>query len=202
LVKGGSAGLQAAKNAISQQTEKQIANHAMKSAGQELTTEVTQSAAQQSEKQLTQQSIKESERQLTSPSKGLSLKKIKAKHDAAADKLASELNKLGNKARHAGNETIKDVSGKSIKGTRGTATTRKPDVVVETDAGDLYTGIEVKTSADPATVKKATDQLANEASFEGSGRMNGKQWTVGQGTGVVYVPYGELQIMPANLMKN
>ncbi|MCX5954232.1 MAG: toxin [Cyanobacteria bacterium] len=130
------------------------------------------------------------------------LKKITEKHNATADRLSSELNKLGTKSRHAGNETIKSADGKSVRGTEGTATTRKPDVVAETNNGASNTGIEVKTSEAPGTVAKAVDQLANEASFEGKGFFDGKPWTTGEGSGVVYTPYGELQIFSANTWKN
>ena len=79
---------------------------------------------------------------------------------------------------------------------------RKPDVVAETDVGTKNTGIEVKTSDAPATVRKANDQLANEASFEGKGFFDEKPWTIGIGSGVVYTPHGLLHILPANLSKN
>jgi RHS repeat-associated protein len=123
-------------------------------------------------------------------SKGELLKKITKIHNEAADRLASELQKTGVKAQHVGNQTIKDASGKSIKGTEGTATWRKPDVVTETDIGAKHTGIEVKMSQSAATVQKATDQLANEASFEGKGFFDEKPWTIGEGSGVVYLGPG------------
>jgi len=134
--------------------------------------------------------------------KGQILKAITKKHNDAADKLASELQELGVDAEHSGNKTIKGANGKSIKGTEGTATTRKPDVVAPTDSGAQNTGIEVKTSESPATVQKAADQLANEKSFEGKGFFDDKPWTVGEGTGVVYTPHGILNILKANKSKN
>lgn len=135
-------------------------------------------------------------------SKGQILKEITKKHNDAADKLASELQKTGSDATHSGGKTIKGANGKSIKGTEGTATTRKPDVVADTDAGTKKTGIEVKTSDSPDTVQKAADQLANEASFEGKGFFDEKPWTIGEGSGVAYVRYGILSVFKADTSKN
>jgi len=146
---------------------------------------------------------------LTSPkrtgellTRGQILQGITKKHNDTADRLAAELRKLGVEARHSGNETIKDASGRSIRGTRGTATTRKPDVIAETDVGTAKTGIEIKTSERERTVHTATDQLANEASFEGSGFIDGKRWTTGEGSGVAFTPYGWLHVLSANASKN
>ena len=130
------------------------------------------------------------------------MKETTALHNGAEAKLVKELKKLGHDAERGGNRTIKDANGKSVKGTEGTATTRKPDVVTDTDAGAQKTGVEIKTSDAPGTVQKAADQLANEASFEGKGFWDDKPWTVGDGSGVAYTPYGLLNILPANLSKN
>src|SRR5262249_16673539 len=129
------------------------------------------------------------------------MKETTKKHNDAADKLASELEKLGVEAEHAGNKTIKGANGKSVKGTQGTATTRKPDVGTDTDAGTKKTGIEIKTSDSEGTRQKAGDQLANEASFEGKGFWEGKPWTIGEGSGVAYPLAGILDVYPANLSK-
>jgi hypothetical protein len=123
-------------------------------------------------------------------------------HDAAAEKLAAELRKLGHEAEYAGGQTIKDATGKTIKGTEGTATSRKPDVVVNTDEGTANTGIEVKASDNPRTLRKGADQIANERSFEGDGYWNGTRWTAGEGPGVVSAPDGPLDILPANTSRN
>ncbi len=139
---------------------------------------------------------------VASKTKGRLLKEITKKHNDTVDRLVSELKKLGAQARSAGNETIKDASGRSIKGTSGTATWRKPDIAAETDSGAQMTGIEIKTSEAPATVQKGANQLSNERSFEGKGFFDDLPWTIGEGSGIVYCPYGPFNILPADRSRN
>ena len=228
LVKGGSATVQAVRGAVTRQVEQQAVGSASKGVSElskGVSKDVVSEAAQQSEKGAVKTAVSESEKQVAakpalaaksaaapkppsvskppaSPNRGRSLNESKTIHDDVEKKLVTELEKLGAKAERGANKTLKGADGKTFtaKKTDGMASSRKPDVVLETQtpAGPKATGLEVKTSTASQTVDKAAKQLQFEATNEGSLMWNKLPWTLGQGSGVVYAPYGVLQVMKAS----
>ena len=75
-------------------------------------------------------------------------------------------------------------------------------MVVETDTGGRWTGIEIKTSDALRTQQHGSDQLSCERSFEGQAYWNGRRWTIGDGSGIATTPHGILNIMKANKERN
>jgi RHS repeat-associated protein len=134
------------------------------------------------------------------------LKALTDNHNDVADKLVKELGKLGVKAEsNTTGVKLTDSSGKILKGTMGTKTTRAIDIAVESvnSVGEkVIQSIEVKTSSAPATIKKIENQLLNEKSMTDPFYKGTKIDNVTpSGPGYVIAP-NSFYILPAATMKN